>query len=145
MTDVVVGADGLPDVLRLELPEPPTANLYWRLGRHGRTGRHLYRSAQAEAYKSAVWNRLLTTPVPHATLVYGRPLYGTERLEVTMRWFRNRRAGDLDNRLKVLLDALKHIVYEDDKQIVALHAYRFDPTDQARGIVQLCVSALPAA
>lgn len=36
------------------------------------------------------------------------------------------KSGDLDNRLKISQDALKGICFEDDRQIVELHAFRFD-------------------
>jgi Holliday junction resolvase RusA-like endonuclease len=47
-------------------------------------------------------------------------------LSVTFRVFRPVRRGDLDNRLKISQDALKGICFADDKQIVEIHAYRFD-------------------
>ncbi len=45
---------------------------------------------------------------------------------VTMHWFRSRKSGDLDNRIKILLDALQGAAYESDSQVVELHAYRED-------------------
>lgn len=45
---------------------------------------------------------------------------------LTCRWYRSRRSGDLDNRLKVLIDALRGYAYVDDKQIIEIHAYRYD-------------------
>ncbi len=47
-------------------------------------------------------------------------------LSVTFRVFRPKRVGDLDNRLKISQDALKGICFADDKQIVEIHAFRFD-------------------
>jgi Holliday junction resolvase RusA-like endonuclease len=38
----------------------------------------------------------------------------------------------LDNRLKVLLDALNGIAYNDDADIVELHAYRLDDKHDPR-------------
>ena len=45
-------------------------------------------------------------------------------LSVSIRWYRGRKSGDLDGRLKVLLDAMQGSVYENDSQIVELHAFR---------------------
>lgn len=50
------------------------------------------------------------------------PLAGP--VDVLLHVHRARRAGDLDNYVKVLLDALKGVVFEDDSQVVELHAYR---------------------
>ena len=47
-------------------------------------------------------------------------------LSLTFKFFRPRKAGDLDSLLKVLIDSLTGIVYTDDSQIVEIHAYRYD-------------------
>lgn len=41
-------------------------------------------------------------------------------------WYRARRSGDLDNRMKVLWDALQGVAYDNDSQIVEIHARRYD-------------------
>lgn len=42
---------------------------------------------------------------------------------VIFKWYINHnRRSDLDNRLKVLLDSLTGIAYEDDKQVVSINA-----------------------
>jgi crossover junction endodeoxyribonuclease RusA len=53
-------------------------------------------------------------------------------LSVTFRVFRPRKIGDLDNRLKISQDALKGICFEDDRQIIEIHAYRFDDKTNPR-------------
>jgi Holliday junction resolvase RusA-like endonuclease len=50
-------------------------------------------------------------------------------IAVEIRWSRKKRMGDLDNRLKVILDALSGRFWPDDKLIVELHAYRTDGGD----------------
>lgn len=50
---------------------------------------------------------------------------------LTIWWRRQRRAGDLSNRVKVLEDALKGCAYHDDSQVVELHAFRSDDRDRA--------------
>ena len=95
-------------MIDLILPEPPSANRYWRVFR----GRAVT-SAEARAYKRRV---ALTSRC--------RPLDGP--VAVTVRWFRGRKAGDLDNRLKCLLDALKGVAFADDRQVAEIHAYRYE-------------------
>ena len=46
--------------------------------------------------------------------------------------FRPKRIGDLDNRLKASQDALKVICFADDKQIIEIHAFRFDDAKNPR-------------
>ncbi len=53
-------------------------------------------------------------------------------VSVSFRWFRSRKSGDLDNRLKQLLDALRGRVYDDDSQVVEIHAYRDDDKENPR-------------
>ena len=92
-----------------ELPYPPSANRYWRVWR----GRPVM-SSEARAYKAQV-----------AALLRDRqPETGPVALEVEV--IRPAKRGDLDNSLKVLLDALKGTVFEDDQQVVELHAWRLD-------------------
>ena len=45
-------------------------------------------------------------------------------VELVFIWYCKKgcRGGDLDNRLKVILDALEGIVYENDKQVVKITA-----------------------
>lgn len=96
----------------LTLPYPPSANRYWRaLGRG-----HVTRSREAKAYLEEVgWLcRSLDT----------QPVAGD--VEVEMRVYRPARRRDLDNHLKVALDALQGHLYHDDKQIVRLVAERYD-------------------
>lgn len=110
--------------IRLTLPEPPSANRYWRQWK----GRTLV-SREAKAYKEMVSTRCViakVTPVPLSANV-----------KLTVHWYRSRRMGDLDNRLKIIIDSLKGWVYEDDAQIVELHAFRAD--DKTRPRVEILV------
>lgn len=61
----------------------------------------------------------------------------TGNLCVTYRLYRPQKSGDLENRLKAMADALQGIAYKDDKQIVEIHAYRFDDKDNPRIEVDL--------
>lgn len=82
---------GASRAITLHLPEPPSANRYWR-----HVGARVLLSREARAYRDAVANAALLARV--------RPLPAGVPCAVTLRWFRARRAGDLDNRLKQLLD-----------------------------------------
>jgi crossover junction endodeoxyribonuclease RusA len=95
----------------LTLPVPPSANRYWRHFR-GRT----VLSKDAVQYKEQVgW----------AARAAGlEPLAG--EISVTLHWYRSRKSGDLDNKIKCLLDSLQGHAYLNDSQIIAIHAYRHD-------------------
>lgn len=105
-----------------ELPYPPSANRYWRNYR-GRT----VKSEEARQYQQLAWllaKQTMTTP-----------LAGPVVLE--LRFYRPQRRGDLDNRIKVCLDALQGCVYHNDSQVVEIHAYLSD--DKARPRVEVTV------
>jgi crossover junction endodeoxyribonuclease RusA len=111
--------------IELELPEPPSANRWWRNFR----GRMVL-SKEARDYKAMV-----------AAGVAGvRPIKGRVRIQIT--WERKRKSGDLDKRVGILLDALQGIAYANDKDIVKLEAERLDLPSR-RGIVRvLCQEVL---
>ncbi len=102
--------------LTLVLPEPPSSNRYWRRVGHNmvlsREARQ-YRKDVRAAYESVTGEHDVHFPLP-------------QHLIVRFEWWRTRRAGDLDNRIKQLLDGLRGCAYTDDAQIVEIHAYRFE-------------------
>jgi Holliday junction resolvase RusA-like endonuclease len=53
-----------------------------------------------------------------------KPIKGD--VAITFRAYRPRRIGDLDNLQKIVYDALKGSCFDDDKQIVETHNYRYD-------------------
>jgi Holliday junction resolvase RusA-like endonuclease len=93
------------------LPAPPTMNMYWRSVK----GRMLI-SREGRAYKKMVAEQVVASPCAGP-------------VAVIVRWSRRKRMGDLDNRLKVILDSLRGIAFRDDKQVVELHAYRSEGGD----------------
>lgn len=105
------------------LPEPPSINHYWRVSR-GIT--HL--SKDGRRWKNAAHEIART-----AGLVV---LEGPVSVSIT--WYRSRRSGDLDNRIKVVLDVLRGLAYVDDKQVVELHAWRYDDKAYPRVEVTIC-------
>lgn len=106
----------------LILPLPPSVNRYWRVV-HG----HPVLSADAKAYKAAVGlhcNALRLTPT-------------TQPVALRIHVYRARRAGDLDNSLKAILDALKGHAYLDDDQVTEIHAWRADDRRNPRVEVEI--------
>lgn len=109
--------------MKLTLPVPPSANRYWRTFRG-----HSVVSAEAKAYKiDAAW-------MAKAAGIT-EPLAGDVAL--TVRWYRERKSGDLSNRLKILEDALNGIAYNDDSQIVRIVAERYDDKRNPRVEVEV--------
>jgi crossover junction endodeoxyribonuclease RusA len=112
----------VPASLVMTLPEPPSSNRYWRKTNTGR----VYLSADAKAYRQAVRDACLLAQLGPF------PVYHTQAIRLTARWYRGMKAGDLDNRSKQILDALNGLAYTDDKQIIELHLYRYDDRGSAR-------------
>lgn len=121
----------MPDgALTLTLPEPPSANRWWRNVR----GR-MVTSREAREYKAAVAARKWTGP----GAIFAAPL----RVSVRLLWFRSRKSGDLDKRIGVLLDALQGFAFDTDAQVVVLHAERYDDPRNPR--VEVTVEPLGGA
>lgn len=99
------------------LPYPPSANRYWR---HDRGVIH--RSTEANEYIKAVGIMCLGFGI--------KPLVGN--VSVILNFYRPAKRGDLDNSLKVILDSLRGFAYEDDSQIVEIHAMRHESKDDPR-------------
>ena len=95
------------------LPYPPSVNAYLR-----HTSRGVYLTKEAKQYKAGVGWKLLAEKV--------RPIPKPHKVTLTVKAYRPRASGDLDNILKVLLDALNKVAFEDDSQVIELHCYRFD-------------------
>lgn len=110
------------------LPMPPSANKYWRNVVIGGKARTLV-SEGAKNYKKEI------AELAHRLGM--RPAVGD--VSIAIRLYRNQASGDLDNRIKVTLDALRGVAFEDDKQVVEIHAYRHD--DKGNG--RIVISVLP--
>lgn len=98
-------------VISLTLPYPPPVNHLYATFR----GRRIP-SKRGKDYKAAVLGICLQQGT--------RPLNG--EVTITFTAYRPRRIGDLDNLTKCLFDSLKGSAFHDDKQIIAIHAYRQD-------------------
>lgn len=112
--------------MRITLPYPVSANRYWR-NVNGR----MVRSAEATAYKQEVGWLCAALGI--------QPLTGN--VCVSLDFYRPAKRGDLDNLLKVVFDSLNGWAYEDDKQIVEIHAMRHEGKDDPR--VELSIQEIP--
>lgn len=119
--------------LTLTLPVPPSSNRYWR-----HVAGRVVLSREARDYRDAVNTRVLLDGRDDRGLVtrYTGPV------ALSVRWYRARRQGDLDNRMKILADALQAAgVLVSDSQIAELHAYR-DDTDARRPRIEVTICPL---
>lgn len=103
--------------IKLILPYPPSVN-------------NLYATFRGRRITSAAGRRFKTDIALLAKRQGAKLLNGD--LVITFRVFRPKRIGDLDNRLKASQDALKGICFADDKQIIEIHAFRFDDKTNPR-------------
>jgi crossover junction endodeoxyribonuclease RusA len=95
----------------LILPVPPTLNHQKAIVR----GR-MVKTAEHRKYMTAVQNQCIAEGV--------KPITG--EVSVKIRWYRARRSGDVDGRLKSVLDALQGFAYHNDSQVADLHITRLD-------------------
>lgn len=121
----------MPKLTKVELVvgEPPSANRIWRNGR-GRT----YTSSAAKDFKAEVLAAAYKAGIT-------RPVFGPDaQLRLTLHWYRQRKAGDTSNRIKVVEDALNGVVWPDDRQVSELHVFRID--GQRPGRLHILIEAL---
>ena len=129
--------------MKLVLPYPVSANRYWRtVVAHRRDGPKKPRaltfvSEEAKAFKQECGWR--------ARAAGYKPASGLVELRMVL-VPKNRVCMDLDNALKVTIDALKGIVYADDAQVFKIVAERRDPDPTgARLEVEILPLVLPMA
>jgi crossover junction endodeoxyribonuclease RusA len=130
--------------MRLILPYPVSANRYWRtVVAHRRDGPKKPRaltfvSEEAKAYKQEVRWRAKVAGCRD-------PIAGLVELRILL-VPKNRICMDLDNALKVTIDALKDVVFDDDSQVFKITAERRDPDAAgARLEVEILPLTLPMA
>lgn len=99
---------------RFRAPYPPSVNSMYR-----HAGRFTYKSAAAKGYVFALQAAFLQR--------YGAmPALLTGALKLTLKIYRPQKRGDIDNPQKACLDSMNEFIYQDDSQIIELHAYRYD-------------------
>ena len=113
----------------INLPFPPTVNHIWKSSGHRR-----YLSKEYEAFLGMV-----AIIVKRERVTY----YGTKRLAVAIKLhWPNKRRGDIDNRVKAVLDSLARCkVFEDDEQVDLLAVSRENIVKGGLCVVRL--EALP--
>lgn len=113
--------------MKITLPFPPSANRYWRVYKN-----RILVSEEARHYKANVKFRAMQDRDI-------QPLDGPLVVHVVM--YRPQRRGDTDNFLKVMLDSLRGVAFNDDSQVVEIHARREDDAENPR--VEVRVEELP--
>ena len=112
------------------LPYPVSTNRYWRIFR----GKAVP-SKEATAYKMLVKARAREAGI--------KPIIGHVSLRITLRPKLNKDGSeskvciDLDNALKVTLDALNGVAYADDSQIVELYVVKGSAVDGGGLVVSI--------
>ncbi len=105
--------------MKITLPFPPSSNRYWRFPRG--LGYPIL-SMEAREYKKKAARSAIAQGM--------KPIFGPVQVRIFA--YRPAKRGDLDNMLKIALDSLKGIAWEDDKQIVFLAAGRFEDNKNPR-------------
>ena len=144
--------------MKLILPYPISANLYWRTvvvksqGALGPDGPQPYASTyvseEAKRYKRdvriAAYEQGVRAPIAGRVsvgiqLYPHRPLDWQKRVRADpMNWDDDVRCLDLDNAFKVLNDALRGVAFKDDAWIRRIEAERMEPdTEGARVVVTI--------
>ncbi len=100
--------------VEVTLPEPPSANRWWR-NVNGR----MVTSKAARDYKDSI------AKIGGGFLIRGDVL-------VSIDWYRGRKSGDLDKRLGVALDAMQGVFFENDAKVIELAARRFEDAENPR-------------
>lgn len=134
----------MSDEITLTLPYPPSCNRYWRS--YARGGRSVVVvSEEAKAYRSAVLAAALVAGVRRPILgrvavdvrLYpSRPADWAKRQRINPdAWDDSVRCIDLDNANKVLLDAIKGCLIDDDRWVRSITAERMEPDGEARVVL----------
>jgi crossover junction endodeoxyribonuclease RusA len=136
--------------ITVTLPSPVSANVYWRT-RVVKNMAMTYVSAEAKEFKRQVLLALIaagvTSPFPGRVAVSlvlypHRPLDWAKRVKkLGAAWDDGVRSIDLDNSIKVTLDAMKGIAFQDDVWVRRIHAERAEPDGQARVVVTITAIA----
>ena len=95
------------------LPEPPSANRWWRKYRN-----RMVLSSEARAYI-----RTVRETIP-AQLVSGP-------VALEVEWHRGAKRGDLDKRLGIVQDAVQGLLIRNDAQVTRIVAERFEAPGNA--------------
>lgn len=121
-------------MIRLILPPPVSANRYWRI-----FGGRVVKSAEARSYRAEVQIKARdVTPLDGPVSVHIALCP-----ELTRKGVASKTRLDLDNCLKVALDALQGIAFNNDKQVIKLVAELGPP--QIGGALMVEIEEVEAA
>jgi crossover junction endodeoxyribonuclease RusA len=131
------------DPIELVLPYPPSVNRAFRIFR----GRAV-RSAEAATFRAAVAREAagagLSAPIdgPVTVRVRLHPIAPSDAARRARRlgalWHLLVRCIDLDNCLKVALDAIQGTVITNDRNVVDLHLQRREPLPGGALVIRVC-------
>ncbi len=132
----------------VKLPWPVSANRYWRsFVPRGHKRAIVVLSDEAKSYKTEVAYLAraagMRTPEPgrvqvECKLYPALPRDAARRMrKLGYGWDDSVRSLDLDNALKVTIDALKGIAYHDDRQVWRLTAERMEPVGEPCMVVRV--------
>lgn len=128
---------------RLVLPPALSANKYWRpvnIGKHIT----IVPTSEAKAYRHevAMLARKAGVTITRGRVALTVRMYPARPQDWAKRaakdpdsWDDTVRSIDLDNALKVLLDALKNIAFEDDSWVRRIDAERMEPDEHGARVV----------
>lgn len=129
--------------IRLELAYPVSANRYWRpvrikpkRGTDGKERISIVPTSEAKAYKDECAWRAKAAGVRE-------PLTSLVELRIVL-VPKNGICMDLDNALKVTIDALKGIAYRDDSQVRKIVAERAEADGRGGLVVEITAAGPPA-
>lgn len=136
--------------ITVTLPPPVSANVYWRT-RVVKNMAMTYVSKEAKDFKAAVLQLLraagVTEPFPGRVAVSmqlypHRPLdWKARQKKLGAAWDDGVRSIDLDNSIKVTLDAMKGVAFVDDVWVRQIAAERMEPDGEARVVVTITAMA----
>jgi crossover junction endodeoxyribonuclease RusA len=122
-------------MVTLALPWAPSVNHYWR-----RVGNRTLLSKAGRAYKTAVYGCVL-----EQLGLVRTPMRGAVCISLALHP-PDRRCRDIDNVIKATLDAITTAgVWEDDSQVVELHARMLAPTKGGACLVEITTAQEAAA
>jgi Holliday junction resolvase RusA-like endonuclease len=108
--------------VKITLPYPPATNNLYATVRGRRVKTQRCRDFHADVHALALEAGI-------------KRMAGELSLSVDI--YRPRRSGDLDNTLKIIQDSLTGLAWDDDSQVVEIHARRFDDKDNPRAVITI--------
>lgn len=115
-------------IRKLVLPVPPSVNAIYKRGMTS-----VYKTQQARDYDDEVWVACYAAGIQTPT---------HDPVELTINFYPSNPRYDLDNVLKVLLDAMEKQVYTNDNQVMRIDATKH-PADKQHPRVEVTIRNCP--